>query len=141
MVATAQPDRWGVELLRSFAHPGLKLAGHAHEHLAGLVEIGVLPGQRDRGLARMLGASADRGHQPGSAGHGFEPGFGVGQAHKQAPPVVDHGHRARRQLAAMQIVRGEATPAPLVLEFVEGVLRVGPVTVVTSNLTTPPALN
>ena len=57
MVATAQPARWGGELLRSFAHPGLKLAGHAHEHLAGLVEIGVLPGQRDRGLARMLGAS------------------------------------------------------------------------------------
>ncbi len=29
----------------------------------------------------------------------------------------------------MQIVRGEAAPAPLVLQFVEGVLRIGPVSV------------
>jgi hypothetical protein len=119
----------GVQLLRSLAHPGLKLAGDAHEHLPGLVEIGMLAGQRDRGLARMLGASADRGHQPRPAGDGLEPGFGVGQAHEQTPPVVDQRHRARRQLAAMQVVRGEAAPAPLVLELVEGVLRVGPVAV------------
>ena len=115
--AAVHPDRSGFQLLRSLAHPGLKLAGYAREHLPGLVEVGVLAGQRNRGLARVLGAPTDRGHQPGPAGDRFEPGFGVGQTHEQTPPVVEECHRTRRQLATVQIVRGEAIPAPLILEI------------------------
>ena len=55
MITTQQPDRCDAQLLRSLAHPGLKLAGYAHEHLPRLVEIGMLAGQRNRGLARMGG--------------------------------------------------------------------------------------
>ena len=58
MLATAQPDRWAVKLLRSLAPPGLKLLGDVRQQLPSLVEIGMLAGQRDRGLARMLGSSA-----------------------------------------------------------------------------------
>lgn len=129
MLAATHPHRSGVQLLRSISRPRLKLAGDTHEHLPGLVEAGMLAGERDRGLAGMLGAPADRGHQPGPTGDGLESGFGVGQAHKQTPPVVDQRHGTRRQLATMQIVRGEAAPAPLVLELVEGVLGVGAVAV------------
>lgn len=77
----------------------------------------------------MGGRTSHRGHQPGPAGHRFKAGFRIGQAHEQAPPVVDQCHRACRQLAAVQVMGGEATPAPLVLELVEGVLRIGPIPV------------
>src|ERR1017187_4837168 len=52
------------------------------------------------------------------------------QARKQGPPVVDQGDDARHDLAALQIVSGEAAPAPLVLQLVKVILRVGPVPVV-----------
>ena len=79
MLATAQPDRWAVKLLRSFAPPGLKLLGDVRQQLPSLVEIGMLAGQRDRGLARMLGSSAHRGHQPRPTGDGLAPGFQLTQ--------------------------------------------------------------
>ena len=47
----------------------------------------------------------------------------------KTPPVVDECHRTRRQLATVQIVRGEAIPAPLILELVERILRVGSIPV------------
>ena len=59
MLAAAQPHRSSVQLLRSVARPGLELGGDAHEHLPGLVEVGVLAGEPDRGLAGVLGPSAD----------------------------------------------------------------------------------
>lgn len=43
MIAAQQPDRCDIQLLRSFAHPGLKLGGYAHEHVPGFVEIGIAP--------------------------------------------------------------------------------------------------
>ena len=56
MIATQQPYRSDAQLLRSFAHPSFKLAGDAHEHVPGFVEMGMLAGQGDRRLAGMLGA-------------------------------------------------------------------------------------
>src|SRR3954453_15278612 len=55
----------------------------------------------------------------------------IGQAHEQAPPVVDQRHTARQQPAAFEIMRGEAAPAPLVLQLVERVLAVSPIAVQT----------
>src|SRR6476661_6770736 len=45
----------------------------------------------------------------------------IGEAHEQAPPVVDQRHTARQQPAAFEIMRGEAAPAPLVLQLVRAV--------------------
>ena len=53
----------------------------------------------------------------------------IRQANKQTPPVIDQRHRTRSKLAAMQIVRGETTPAPLILQLVEGIRRIRPITV------------
>src|SRR5260370_35346891 len=53
----------------------------------------------------------------------------IGEAYEQAPPVVDQRHTARQQPAAFEIMRGEAAPAPLVLQLVERVLAVGPIAI------------
>ena len=43
----------------------------------------------------------------------------AGRAHVPTPPVVDQRHRPRADLAAVHVLRGEAAPAPLVLQLVE----------------------
>src|SRR5260370_14245099 len=53
----------------------------------------------------------------------------IGEAHEQAPPVVDQRHPARKKPAAFEIMRGEAAPTPLVLQLVERVLAVSPIAV------------
>src|SRR6201998_2218783 len=55
--------------------------------------------------------------------------IGIGQPDKQAPPVVDQRHAGGQQAATLQIVRREATPAPVVLQFVKRVLAIRTVTV------------
>lgn len=118
-----------IQLLRSLGDPGFELAGDAHQHLPGFGKVGMQAAEGDRSLASMLGPAPDRRHQPRPAGNRLASCFGAGQTDKQTPPVVDQRHGARRQLAPMQVVRGEATPAPLVLQLVEGILRIGPVSV------------
>ena len=124
MIANALPDGDGVQLLRGLCDPALKQGGDTHQGCPRLFEMGMQAGQRDRRLARMLGPAPDRGHQPWPAGDGLAPRIGMGQAHEQAPPVVDQRHAPGGQLTAMQVVRGKAAPAPLVLEFVEGILAI-----------------
>jgi hypothetical protein len=50
---------------------------------------------------------------------------GIEQPHKKTPPVVDERDGAGHDLATLEILRGKSAPAPLVFEFVEGVLAVG----------------
>ena len=52
-----------------------------------------------------------------------------GQAHEQVPPVVNERDEAGHELAARQIAGGEACPAPLILQFVEGVFAVRPIAI------------
>src|ERR1700712_6068045 len=54
---------------------------------------------------------------------------GVGQADEQAPPVVNQRHDTSEQSAACEVLCCETAPAPLVLQFIEHVFRVGPITV------------
>ena len=51
------------------------------------------------------------------------------KADEDRPPVVDLGGHARGDLAGVEIGGGEATPSPLVLEFVENVFGVGAITI------------
>ena len=55
--------------------------------------------------------------------------IGIGQTDKQAPPIVDQRNTAGEQPAALQVVRREAAPSPLVLQLVEGVLTIAPIAV------------
>ena len=129
MVADELPDGNRVELLRSIGGPGLKLGGDTHQRLLGLAEVGMQPRQGDRRLPGVFRSTPDRGHQPRPAGNRLAAGFWMGQPDEQAPPVVDQRHRSGRELAAVQIVRREATPAPLVFQFIEGVLGISPIPV------------
>ena len=44
MITTQLPDRRDIQLLRSFAHPRLKLAGDVYQRLPGLADAGMQAG-------------------------------------------------------------------------------------------------
>src|SRR3954452_2469448 len=67
----------------------------------------------------MAGPPRHAMQQEGSAGNGFHAAVGIGQATEQAPPVVNQSNTARHHTAPLQVVGGEATPTPLVLDLVE----------------------
>ena len=54
---------------------------------------------------------------------------GLGKPHEQRPPVVDKRHEPCHQSAARQVLRGEAAPAPLILQLVEGVFGISPIAI------------
>jgi hypothetical protein len=54
------------------------------------------------------------------------PRFGSAQTDKEVPPTVNRGHHVRGNLAAQQDLRGEPAPAPLIFQFIIGVLHVRP---------------
>jgi len=68
VIAQPMPDGLPVQLLRSLGRPALKQGRCTRERCPRLGIVGMQAGQRDRRLARMLGAPADRGHQPGASG-------------------------------------------------------------------------
>lgn len=86
-------------------------------------------GQRNRCLSRMLRSASYRGHQPRPTGDSLTSGFWISQVNEEAPPVVDQRHCPRSQLAAVQVMRGETTPTPLIFEFIECILGIGPITI------------
>jgi hypothetical protein len=55
--------------------------------------------------------------------------LGIGQTGEQAPPVVDQCHCAGEQPITRQVLGREPAPAPLVLQLIEHVFRVGPIAV------------
>ena len=82
-----------------------------------------------RGTASVLGLPPDRGQQQWPAGDRLAMMVRIGKPHEQVPPVGHQCHATGHHLAALPILRREAAPAPLVLEFVEVVFAIGPVTV------------
>src|SRR5260370_16614373 len=77
----------------------------------------------------MLGLPRDRLHQQWTAGDRLRSGIEISQAHEQAPPVEDQRDAASEQPATLQVMRCEATPAPLVLQFVEHILAIAAIAV------------
>ena len=55
--------------------------------------------------------------------------IGIGQPPEQRPPVVDERDQAGDDPAALQVVGGEAGPAPVVLQLVEGIFAVAAIPV------------
>ena len=110
VIAAQVPDTRGVELLRSADYPFLEQGGDKHQSAFRLAEMRVQASECDGRLSGMFRFAADRGHQPRSAGDRFAPSLWIGQTHEQTPPVVDERHGAGRELAAMQVVGGEAAP-------------------------------
>jgi hypothetical protein len=61
----------------------------------------------------VLRLSRDRGQQEWPHGDRLAMVGRIGQTDEQAPLIVDQRNRVRKQLAAFQIVRGEAAPTPM----------------------------
>ncbi len=55
------------------------------------------------------------------------------QPHEDRSTVVDQSRNSGHELAALLILRSESTPTPLVLQFVEVVLRIRAVPVMLRN--------
>jgi hypothetical protein len=81
-----------------------------------------------RGLPRMFNGSAYAGEQEIAARDRLHPCIGLGRPAIPAP-VVDQRYSSRTGLAALNVLRGKAAPAPLVLQLIKAVLAVGPIPV------------
>ena len=57
--------------------------------------------------------------------------FFIVEAHVEIPLVVDERDQVRHETTGREFVRGVATSAPLILQFVEHILTIGAVTVET----------
>src|SRR4029077_16219723 len=77
----------------------------------------------------MAGLSADRLEQQGATGDGFAMMSRISQTDEQIPPVEHQRDTAGHQAAALEVARREATPAPLVLQFVKTVLAIGAIAI------------
>ena len=122
-LAHALPHRNQGQLLRStpnVADSRLNIGDHRFDQPG----FGVHRCEVQRGLPAVADGAPDGGQQQQQrpAGQRLSSCLRVGCAHVPAPPVVDQRHRARRDLAAMHVARGEAAPAPLVLQLVEAIL-------------------
>jgi hypothetical protein len=80
-------------------------------------------------LAGVAGLASDASEEFGAGGHRLAVPFAVHESRVEAPPVVDLGDESGADLAAVEVLRGEPGPTPLILEFVKGVLGVAPVAI------------
>ncbi len=69
------------------------------------------------------------GQRQAPAGDRFQMFIRFGEAHKQVPPVVDERDEASHELAAGETAGGKASPAPLVLQLIEGIFAIGAIAV------------
>src|ERR1700756_3850860 len=77
----------------------------------------------------MAGLPADRLEKQRPAGDRFAMMIGVSQTDEQIPPVEHQRDAAGHQAAALEVAGREATPAPLVLQFVETVLAISTIAI------------
>src|SRR5207237_10211811 len=114
--AIPPPER--VQLLRTLPQSGHE-AGDAQIRPGCEMLLAVRAADGQRHLACMVGSPRQGGEQERPAGYRLTMMLRIGEAHEQAPPVVDQRHTARQQPAAFEIMRGDAAPAPLVIKLVK----------------------
>src|SRR3954447_22858241 len=122
------PALFGRQLLRSERKRGKEGANPRQGGLS-LSSRAVGTGDDQGRLTGMAGSPRHAMQQEGSAGNGFHTTVGIGQATEQAPPVVNQSDTARHHPAPLQVVGGEATPTPLVLDLVEPIFGVRAITI------------
>src|SRR5512144_1161001 len=116
------------QLLRYW--PQRREEGHdLGQHSADMAGLAVRAGDGDRGLIGMPGLPAYAVQQQRPAGDRLGVLVRVGQPHEQAPPVVDQRDDPSHQPATLQILGGEAAPAPVILQLIEIVFARRPVAI------------
>src|ERR1700757_2099428 len=119
----AIPALYCIQLLRFFSQPG-KEPGDAQVGPPRRLLLAMRAAHRQRRPAGVLGFAGNRLEQQRPAGDDFTMLIRIGQPEKQAPPVVDQRHVGGQQAATSQILRCEATPAPVVLQLIKRVLAI-----------------
>src|SRR5437763_697878 len=104
-------------------------AGDAHIGPSRLALLAMRAADPQRDLPSVARLSRDGLQQQRSAGNRLAPMIRISQAHEQAPPVINQGNAAGEQAAALQILRREPAPTPLVLQLVEPILAVRPIAI------------
>ncbi len=107
----------------------LQEVADALQRAADRPRLRVIAGDGQSGLVAVLGLAADPVEQQRPTGRRLRMPFGDGQPGEQTPPVVDQGHDARQDLTAPLILGRETSPSPLILQFIEYVLRLRPIPV------------
>src|ERR1700693_4353727 len=117
------------QLLRSLLD-SLEKPAHLGQNFRDLRGLGVRARDLYRGLITVTGLPRDAVQCQGPRGDGFSVFFRDSQPHENRPPVVDQGDNPPHDLAALPVLCREACPSPLVLQFIEVVLRIAPVPIV-----------
>ena len=78
----------------------------------------------DAGLACVPGLAGDASEEFGAGGDGLAVFLAVDESGVEAPQIVDLGDESSSDLAAVEILRGEPGPPPLILEFIEGIFGI-----------------
>lgn len=94
---------------------------------------------RQASLPGMVALFSDPAEQTRPAGDRFVMLAWLDQAVVKTPPVIHQGDQPGGVLPRGQRLRGEATPAPLVLQLVEAVLAIAAVSVVAGSALSPEA--
>ena len=80
-------------------------------------------------LTAALDKAGSDEQEPSPSPRRLDMALGRHQAQKEVPEVVDQQQKAGGQFAHRALARGKPVEAPLVLEFVKNVLRIGPLAV------------
>jgi len=83
--------------------------------------FGVAEVDADSGLTGVTGLAGDSAEEFGSGSHGLAVALANHQSGIEAPRVVDLDDEMCGHLVAVEVLRGEPGPTPLVFEFVEWV--------------------
>ena len=86
--------------------------------------FGVAAGEAQDALSGVFDDAPDGAEHERTAGYGFARTGGFGAPYEGCPPVVDEGDGSCGDSAAEEVAGDEASPAPLVLEFVERILAI-----------------
>ena len=79
----------------------------------------VMRGHSQPGPAGMVGLAGHAVQQQRPVGDRLAVALGVGGAREHAPPVLNQRDQSSHVPAARQVARGEAAPAPLILQLLE----------------------
>lgn len=78
----------------------------------------------DSCLPGVAGLAGDSAQEFRTGCHRLAMSFAIHKSGIEAPPVVDLGDEAGSDLAAVEVLRGEPGPPPLIFEFIEGIFGI-----------------
>ena len=107
----------------------IKTLSYIGDHRLDMIFGCVSQSEQQSGLTGMLSQAGNAAEQHGTASDCLQACLRVCQSDIPTPPIVDERDCPRREVATFQVMRGIATPAPLVFQLIEAILTVSPIPV------------